>query len=110
MNADTLLANPEIIRLESFISEPNAITIVVHSKQKRPLCPNCHQPSSNLHSHYRRAVSDLPWHNVAVRLQLNARKFRCRKELCQQKIFCERLPDTVEAYARKTNRLDRALT
>ncbi len=24
MNADTILANPDIIRLESFISEPNA--------------------------------------------------------------------------------------
>lgn len=70
MNADTILANPDIIRLESFISEPNAITIVIHSKQKRPLCPNCHQPSSSVHSHYRR----VPWHNVAVKLQLHTRR------------------------------------
>lgn len=110
MNADTILANPDIIRFECFISEPNAITIIVHSKQKRTLCPNCHQPSSSLHSNYRRMVSDLPWHNVAVKLQLNTRKFRCRNGLCRQKIFCERLPDVVEAYARKTNRLDGALT
>ena len=110
MNADTILANPEIIRLESFVSETNAITMVIHSKQKKPYCPNCHQPSSSLHSHYRRVISDLPWHNVAVKLQLNTRKFRCRNELCRQKIFCERLPDVVEAYARKTTRLDRALT
>jgi transposase len=48
MNADTLLTNPSIIRLESFISEPNAITIIVYSKQKRPVCPNCHQPSLSL--------------------------------------------------------------
>lgn len=110
MNASTILANPDIIRLESFISEPNAITIVVHSKQKRPRCPNCHQPSSSFQSHYRRTVSDLPWHDVAVQLQLNTRKFRCRNRLCRQEILCERLPDVVETYARKTCRLDGALT
>ncbi len=78
MNADTILANPDIIQLESFISEPNAITIVVSSKQLRPCCPNCDHPSESLHSRYRRMVADLPWHNVAVKLQLNTRKFRCR--------------------------------
>lgn len=109
MNASTILANPDIIRLESFISESNTITIVIHSKQKRPCCPNCHQPSSSLHSHYRRTVSDLPWQGVTVKLQLNTRKLRCRNEVCRQKVFCERLPDVVEAYARKTCRLDSAL-
>ena len=110
MNADTLLANPKVIRFESFISESNAITIVIHSKQERPCCPNCRQPSFSLHSRYQRAVADLPWHNVAVKLQLKTRKFRCRNGLCRQKIFCERLPDVVEVYARKTCRLDGALT
>ncbi len=110
MNADTILANPDIIQLESFISEPNAITIVIHSKQKRPLCPNCHQPSASLHSHYQRAVADLPWHDISVKLRLKTRKFRCRNEVCQGRIFCDRLPDVVEACARKTCRLDSALT
>ena len=110
MNADTILANPDIIQLESFVSEPNAITIVIRSKQIRPGCPHCHQPSRSLHSHYRRTVADLPWHSVAVRLRLNTRRFRCGNTLCRQKIFCERLPDVVEAYARKTCRLDGALT
>ncbi len=110
MDANTILANPDIIRLESIISEPNAITVVVHAKQKKPCCPKCGQPSVSLHSHYRRAVSDLPWHNVAVKLQLNTRKFRCRNELCSGKIFCERLPEVVETHARKSCRLDSALT
>lgn len=60
MDANTLLANPEIIRLDSFISEPNSITIVVYSKQEKPLCPKCHQPSKSLHSHYQRLIADLP--------------------------------------------------
>jgi transposase len=110
MDANTILANPNIIRLESFISEPNAITIIIHSKQKRPCCPNCNESSSSLHSHYQRTISDLPWHNVAVKLRLNTRRLRCRNELCGQKIFCERLPDVVGTYARKSYRLDGALT
>ena len=110
MNADTLLANPEMIRLEGFISESNIIIVAIHSRQKQPSCPNCNEPSKSLHSHYQRMVSDLPWQGVTVKLRLNTRKFRCRNELCRQKIFCERLPDVVEAYARKTCRLDGALT
>jgi transposase len=43
-------------------------------------------------------------------MQLNTRKFRCRNEVCRQKIFCERLPEVVETYARQTCRLDTALT
>lgn len=74
MNPDTILANPDIIQLENFISESDAITIVIHSKQNLPLCPNCHQPSSSLHSHYQRTVLDLLWHNVAVKLQLNTKR------------------------------------
>lgn len=109
MNTNTLLANPEVIRLEKFISELDSITIVAHSKQKKPLCPNCNQPSRSLHSYYQRNVADLPWHAVAIRIRLNTRKFRCRNELCPQKIFCERLPDVVQTYARKTDRLDTAL-
>lgn len=101
MNADTLLANPNVIRFESFISESNAITIVIYSKQERPRCPNCRQPSFSLHSRYQRAVADLPWHNVAVKLQLNTRRVllsewalpakdilrtsaRCSRGLCPQ--------------------------
>ena len=109
MNAATIIANPDILQLESFISEPNAITILIRSKQPRPLCPSCNHPSESLHSHYRRTVADLPWHNVAVKLRLNTRRLRCRNTVCQQKIFCERLPEVVETYARKTNRLDTAL-
>lgn len=49
MNADTLLANPNIIRLDSFASEADTIVVVVHSRQKQPLCPSCNQPSASLH-------------------------------------------------------------
>jgi len=47
---------------------------------------------------------------VTVKLQWNTKKFRCRNDLCPQKIFCERLPNVVGTYARKTYRLNAALT
>jgi transposase len=40
-----------------------------------------------------------------VRLQLMVRKFVCRNPHCKRRIFTERLPELVPAYARKTRRL-----
>lgn len=110
MDAATLLADPAAIQLETYVSELKAITIIVRSVQALPLCPKCQLPSSSLHSNYQRLVADLPWHGVAIKLHLHTRKFRCRNACCPQKIFCERLPKVVAAYARKTVRLNDALT
>lgn len=110
MDATTLLADPSAIHLECFVSETNSITLVIHSIQEFPRCPKCNSPSTSLHSHYQRTVADLPWHGVAIKLELHTRKFRCKNEICEQKVFCERLPKVVDVYARKTVRLNSALT
>ena len=104
-----MLADPDSIGLVSFISNADSITIVVRSCRKRACCPFCNTPSGSLHSNYIRQVADLPWHGVAVHLQLHSRKFRCRNDLCPRKIFCERLPKVAAAYARKTLRLNDAM-
>ena len=59
----------------------------------------------SLHSNYVRQITDLPWHGVSIKIQLETRKFRCRNELCHRRVFCERLPKVVESYGRKTVRL-----
>lgn len=110
MDATTLLADPDAIALEYYISRQDFIVLVVRATQRHPRCPKCDEPSASLHSHYTRNVADLPWHGVTARLELHTRKFRCRNDLCPQKVFCERLPKVVAAYARKTLRLDAALT
>lgn len=110
MNTTTLLADPSAIELECFVSEPESITLLIHSVQAKPICPKCGHPSTSLHSHYTRSVADLPWHGVAIKLQLHTRKLRCHNRLCKQKVFCERLPKVVDVYARKTVRLSSALT
>jgi transposase len=105
MQVSTLSADPEAIRIVSFVSNTNSITIVAQTSKLFGECPNCHTQSFSLHSHYVRQLTDLPWHGVSIRLELNTRKFRCRNELCHRKIFCERLPKVVERYGRKTVRL-----
>lgn len=110
MQVSTLLADPAAVRLESFISEESLIVLRVRVVQKQSRCPLCQTDSKSLHSHYVRRVADLPWHGVAIRLELHTRKFRCRNEVCRRKVFCERLPKVVECYARKTVRLTSVLT
>jgi len=85
MDATTLLADPAAIHLECFVSETNSITLVIHSIQQFPCCPKCNSPSRSLRNHYQRTIADLPWHGVAIRLELHTRKFRCRNEICKQK-------------------------
>jgi len=81
MNANTLLADPSAIAIDKFVPHDDSITIVVRSIQPTADCPECHQPSSSLKARYLRRFDDLPWHNVPIRIELHARKFRCRNGL-----------------------------
>ncbi|HEV7893864.1 MAG TPA: ISL3 family transposase [Pyrinomonadaceae bacterium] len=110
MDASTLLPDPQAIRPVKIIPSQSSLTLVVKATRTQAECPRCHRPSTRVHSYYTRSVADLPWHGVAVRLHLRARRFRCRNSLCTKRVFCERLPRVVAHYARKTVRLDEALT
>jgi transposase len=110
MDITTLIVDPAAINIRHFISNPHSITVVAQAVHSQAHCPKCRHPSTSLHSHYQRIIADLPWHGVSVRRQLQTRKFRCRNELCVQKVFCERLPKVAATYARKSVRLNAALT
>ena len=105
MKVSTLSADPEAIRILSFASNSDSITIIAQTSQSFGICPVCQNRSRSLHSNYVRRLTDLPWHGVAIRIHLNTRKFRCQNEVCRRKVFCERLPKVVESYGRKTVRL-----
>ena len=66
--------------------------------------------AGRVHSRYVRRVADLPWHGVSVRLELHARKFFCDDQACSRRVFTERLPRVVAPHARRTRRLNEALT
>lgn len=109
MSVSTFLADPTAIQLTKIISGARAVTLDVKTFGRCARCPRCQQVSVRIHSRYKRTVADLPWHGVAVRLELQTRRFRCANDLCLQTIFCERLPAVVARYARKTTRLNDAL-
>ncbi|WP_292387355.1 hypothetical protein [Mesorhizobium sp.] len=52
-----------------------------------------------------RRVADLPWQGRVLEIRLHARRFRCSDPQCRQRIFTERLPETVQPKARRTARL-----
>ena len=110
MNANTLLADPTAIEIDKFISEDDSITVIAHSIQPTASCPQCGLSSGSLKGCYFRRLADLPWHGVSISLELEVRKFRCRNDLCPQKVFCERLPKVAGLYARRTKRLTDVLT
>jgi transposase len=110
MQVSTLLADPEAISLEAFVPQESLIVLRVRVFQKQSKCPLCLTDSKSLHSNYVRQMADLPWHGVAIRLELHTRKFRCRNEVCRRQVFCARLPRVAEPYARKTVRLTSVLT
>jgi transposase len=110
MNGKTLLPDPSLIKLERFVSSPDAIIVIIKTKPSQASCPLCQQPSQKIHSRYVRKLADLPWQGVAIRLELTVRRFFCINDDCQRKIFAEQLPSIVKRYARKTARLNEALT
>lgn len=109
MQISSLLADPTSIRLEKIIQHDSSLTLSVRATRPEAVCPRCHRPSTRVHSYYTRSVADLPWHGVAIKLELRTRRFRCKNSLCTKRVFCERLPRVVAHYARKTVRMDEAL-
>jgi transposase len=71
-------------------------------------CPLCGGASARVHSRYVRTLADLPWHGIAVSVQLTVRRFVCATATCPRRIFGERLPGIVAPYARRTARLSEA--
>jgi transposase len=81
------------------------LTVEVISTQSCARCPGCGTLSDAVHWKSQRAVHDVPCGGRSVVLRLKVRKFFCRVPTCPRKVFAERLPDLVHAYARVSNRL-----
>jgi transposase len=109
MDINTLLPDPQAVRLILIQPSSDSITLIVKTIAPSSVCPCCHSPSNRIHSRYVRTVADLPWHGIAIRLLLHTRKFFCQRLNCPKRIFCERLPGVVATYARHTTRLNQLL-
>src|SRR5579859_3731237 len=109
MSRSTLLPGADELSLDCIKAHRNAITVVVHAARPAVKCPGCDSISRRIHSHCERKLADLPWNGVAVHLHVRTRKFFCMAKGCGQRIFTERLPDTVVPHGRRTRRLKQVL-
>ena len=80
------------------------ITLNVSSTQIMAHCPLCHCPTHRVHSRYERTLKDLPVVQFHLIIILVVGKFFCLNDSCPRRIFTERLPAVVAAWARRTAR------
>jgi transposase len=107
--AATLLLDPSRLTLDLIRADRSSITVLMVTTATSASCPFCGDSSTRIHSRYVRTLADLPWHGVAVSVQLTVRRFFCEAAACSRGIFAERLPRVVAPYARRTARLSEAL-
>src|SRR5690242_315602 len=94
------------VRIDTVRVEARTLHVSVSTTQPTSCCPVCHTPSAAIHSHYWRTLADLPCGGRQVTLHLHTRRFFCRAATCRRRIFTERLPALMAAWARRTQRLD----
>jgi transposase len=100
MPASTLLPDVAEVALDLIRSGRSTITLLVHVARSQAACPRCCYSSARIHSRYERKLADLPWNGIPVQVILRTRRFFCETPGCAQRIFAERLPNTVAPYAR----------
>ena len=100
---------PAEVQVERLIAEADHITLVVRVFRPVAPCPECTRPSYRIHSYFEPRLAELPWNRIPVKIRLRTRRFFRDTEDCAQRIFTERLPETTEAYARRTLRMEQAL-
>ena len=103
--AKTLVPDAEALHLEEVSTAGETIVLVATAACTTTSCPVCGHATSRVHSRYRRTVADLPWQGLAVRLDLQVRRWFCANPACARQIFAERLPTVVAPYARRSARL-----
>src|ERR1700690_2231503 len=81
-----------------------AWTITLGSQQLS-VCPGCGARSKSRHSTYWRTLRDLSARGAPVVINARLGRWRCRNQLCDRRIFTERVPSLASPFARRTVRL-----
>ena len=109
MERTPLLPLPEGMLIDQIQDAETQVIIRVIATDPTSCCPRCLEPSSLIHSYYRRTLADVPCGGRQLQLLLTVRKFFCYKPLCERKVFTERLATFVQPWARMTMRLCQSL-
>ena len=110
MSPESLNPNPDLVHLEQYSERQGAIVLELVAVAPSSACPSCGKAASRVHSRYRRALHDLPWHGHPVRLHLATRRFFCDASDCACGVFTERFPGIVGRCSRRSVRQRNALT
>jgi transposase len=105
MLTDVLFPAELRLRVDKVEIEEGIVNILVTSTNGRNICPHCQTISGRVHSIYQRHPADLPLVDYIVRLNMTVHRFFCDNSSCGSKTFTERIPDFIQHYARRTNRL-----
>ena len=100
-----LLLNVRQFELTGITIEDHQITLGLESTAEQAKCPGCGTESHSLHSKYTRYLTDLPWANCSVLLELQVKRYFCHNPECPKRTFAEQFPEVVARYARKTDRV-----
>lgn len=101
----TINPDPANLQIEAISPSADAITISLRTCRLKVPCPDCGQPTEQVHSWYQRSFADLLWQGLAVRFRLQTRRWRWANPACSRHSFTERLPAVVAPFARRTIRL-----
>ena len=80
MLTDVLL--PAFVKVDNFYLEAKLIKLEATSVRTEIRCPVCQQLAQRRHSDYGRTVTDLPWVEFRVCLELRVHRFFCDNEAC----------------------------
>ncbi|MCA9840063.1 MAG: ISL3 family transposase [Trueperaceae bacterium] len=81
------------------------VELILTSKQKEAVCPDCHHESKRVHSYYNRTPSDLALCGWQACINLCAKRFRCLNTNCQRATFVETFGSWLAKHAHRTKRL-----
>lgn len=83
----------------------NIIYVNIISTRVEVVCPYCGNPSSKVHSRYKKSFQDLPIQGIKVEIIINNRKMFCKNPDCNHTTFAENF-DFLRFKAKRTKRLD----
>ena len=97
------------LEIQSVETTEQILSIQLNTTNPTAKCPLCAQLASKIQSHCPRKLADLSWAGYFVHFKLDVRRFWCLNPQCKRRIFCERLDQITQVYARRTNRLTQFL-
>lgn len=100
MATPTLLPLYEGLHIDAIAQETVAIVLRLSTNVSAARCPEYGNHSQRVHSRYQRALIDIPWNNVSVRIHLHTRNFFCQQTHCKRAIFTESVAELAVRYAR----------